>query len=98
MPTRRIAPDALPSTVKSLNYLNNIPAKIEGPVSPVRSRRSYSTRRGFVAECTADNIFAIWGDPRRPRHQGALRASPAARSSTSPGTRHPDARGGPHAL
>ena len=29
VPTRRIAPDALPSTVKSLNYLNNILAKIE---------------------------------------------------------------------
>jgi branched-chain amino acid aminotransferase len=58
VPTRRIAPGALPSTVKSLNYLNNILAKIEakqfGALEAIMLNE-----QGYVAECTADNVFIV---------------------------------------
>jgi len=58
VPTRRISPAALPPTVKSLNYLNNILAKIEarqfGALEAIMLNE-----QGYVAECTADNVFAV---------------------------------------
>jgi len=42
VPTRRVGPAALPPMVKSLNYLNNILAKIEAR-QPAPSKRSCST-------------------------------------------------------
>jgi branched-chain amino acid aminotransferase len=63
VPTRRIAPDALPPTVKSLNYLNNILAKIEARQAGALEAIMLNAQ-GYVAECTADNIFVV--------HQGEI--------------------------
>jgi branched-chain amino acid aminotransferase len=74
VPTRRIAPDALPSTVKSLNYLNNILAKIEAKQAGALEAIMLN-QQGYVAECTADNIFVIHkGEILTPAaSQGALK-------------------------
>jgi branched-chain amino acid aminotransferase len=74
VPTRRIAPDALPSTVKSLNYLNNILAKIEAKQAGALEAIMLN-QQGYVAECTADNIFVIHkGEIITPAaSQGALK-------------------------
>jgi branched-chain amino acid aminotransferase len=58
VPTRRISPDMLPPTIKSLNYLNNILAKIEARQAGALEAIMLNAQ-GYVAECTADNIFAI---------------------------------------
>ena len=58
VPTRRISPDMLPPTIKSLNYLNNILAKIEARQAGALEAIMLNSQ-GLVAECTADNIFAI---------------------------------------
>ena len=51
VPTRRINPTALPPTVKSLNYLNNILAKIEAQSLGYREAIMLNDQ-GYVAECT----------------------------------------------
>ena len=56
--TRRISPDMLPTTIKSLNYLNNILAKIEARQAGALEAIMLNAQ-GYVAECTADNIFAV---------------------------------------
>lgn len=56
--TRRNIPEALNPRVKSLNYLNNIMAKIEGAQRGVAEALMLNSQ-GFVAECTGDNIFVI---------------------------------------
>lgn len=56
--TRRIAPAALSPSIKSLNYLNNILAKIEAQNAGAGEGLMLN-EQGFVAECTGDNIFAI---------------------------------------
>ncbi len=58
VPSRRIAPDALPPTIKSLNYLNNILAKIEAKQAGALEAIMLNNQ-GLVAECTADNIFVV---------------------------------------
>jgi branched-chain amino acid aminotransferase len=58
VPTRRISPDMLPPTIKSLNYLNNILAKIEARQAGALEAIMLNAQ-GYVAECTADNIFAV---------------------------------------
>ena len=58
VPTRRINPAALPPTVKSLNYLNNILAKIEAQ-SLGYHEAIMMNDQGYVAECTGDNIFVM---------------------------------------
>ena len=72
VPTRRIGPAALPPTVKSLNYLNNILAKIEarqfGALEAIMLNE-----QGYVAECTADNLFIV--------HHGALVTPPASQGA-----------------
>jgi branched-chain amino acid aminotransferase len=74
VPTRRIGPAALPATVKSLNYLNNIMAKIEarqfGALEAIMLNE-----QGYVAECTADNVFIVHrGELITPSaSQGALK-------------------------
>ncbi|HTL69521.1 MAG TPA: branched-chain-amino-acid transaminase [Lacunisphaera sp.] len=57
--SRRISPDMLPPTVKSLNYLNNILAKIEAKQAGALEAIMLNSQ-GHVAECTADNIFAVY--------------------------------------
>lgn len=56
--TRRISPSALSPAVKSLNYLNNIMAKIEANQANAAEGLMLNDQ-GYLAECTADNIFVI---------------------------------------
>ncbi|QDT16344.1 branched-chain-amino-acid transaminase [Alienimonas californiensis] len=56
--TIRNHPAALPARVKSLNYLNNILAKIEGFAAGAGEVLMLN-HVGQVAECTGDNIFVI---------------------------------------
>ncbi|MEI6861082.1 MAG: branched-chain-amino-acid transaminase [Verrucomicrobiota bacterium] len=58
VPTRRIGPAALPPTVKSLNYLNNILGKIEARQAGALEAIMLNDQ-GHVAECTADNVFTV---------------------------------------
>lgn len=74
VPTRRISPAALPPTVKSLNYLNNILGKIEAKQFGALEAIMLNDQ-GYVAECTADNIFIVQkGEILTPAaSQGALK-------------------------
>lgn len=56
--TRRPPPGALTPTVKSLNYLNNVMAKIEA-ITAGCEEGVMLNEQGYVAECTGDNIFII---------------------------------------
>ena len=56
--TRRCSPAALSPAVKSLNYLNNIMAKIEANHAGADEGLMLN-EEGYVAECTGDNIFVI---------------------------------------
>ncbi len=56
--TVRISPAALSPRIKSLNYLNNILAKIEGKNAGCVEALMLNAK-GEVAECTADNIFLV---------------------------------------
>lgn len=56
--TRRPAPAALMPQVKSLNYLNNIMAKVEAIQAGVMEAVMLN-EQGYVAECTGDNLFLI---------------------------------------
>jgi branched-chain amino acid aminotransferase len=56
--TRRPAPAALMPQVKSLNYLNNIMAKIEA-IQANALEAIMLNEQGYVAECTGDNVFLI---------------------------------------
>ncbi|MDP2911226.1 MAG: branched-chain-amino-acid transaminase [Candidatus Omnitrophota bacterium] len=58
VPTPRNLPEALNPQIKSLNYLNNILAKIEALNSGYEEALMF-TAHGCVAECTGDNIFII---------------------------------------
>jgi branched-chain amino acid aminotransferase len=58
--TIRNHPNALSARVKSLNYLNNILAKIEG-VDAGCPEALMLNHKGEVAECTGDNIFVVHG-------------------------------------
>jgi branched-chain amino acid aminotransferase len=74
VPTRRIGHAALPPTVKSLNYLNNILGKIEARQAGALEAIMLNDQ-GYVAECTADNVFVIHkGELLTPSgSQGALK-------------------------
>ncbi len=56
VPTVRNLPEALNPQIKSLNYLNNILAKIEA-VNAGSDEAIMLDSLGYVAECTGDNIF-----------------------------------------
>ncbi len=58
VPTQRVSPAAVSPAIKSLNYLNNILAKIEGNLYGAQESIMLN-QQGYVAECTADNIFVI---------------------------------------
>ena len=58
VPTVRNLPEALNPQLKSLNYLNNILAKIEANNSGFNEAIMLDAQ-GYVAECTGDNIFII---------------------------------------
>ncbi|MCX6974971.1 MAG: aminotransferase class IV, partial [Verrucomicrobia bacterium] len=56
--TRRIPHGALSPMVKSLNYLNNVMAKIEAQHAGAGEGLMLN-EQGFVSECTGDNIFTV---------------------------------------
>lgn len=56
--TRRSPAWALDPRIKSLNYLNNILAKIEAQQAGAMEAVMLNAE-GYVAECTADNIFVV---------------------------------------
>ena len=58
VPTVRNVPEALNPQIKSLNYLNNILAKIEA-VNAGYDEAIMLDHLGYVAECTGDNIFIV---------------------------------------
>lgn len=73
VPTMRNLPETLNPAIKSLNYLNNIMAKIEcttaGCVEAIMLNKD-----GYVLECTGDNIFIVKNDVllTPPTYIGAL--------------------------
>src|SRR5437016_12936455 len=56
--TRRTGAAALNPAVKSLNYLNNVMARIEANLAGADEALMLN-EAGNVAECTADNVFII---------------------------------------
>ena len=58
VPTVRNHPEALNPQLKSLNYLNNILAKIEATNAGVDEAILLNSH-GYVAECTGENIFYV---------------------------------------
>ena len=58
--TMRNHPAALNPRVKSLNYLNNILARIEGVLAGCEETLVLN-HKGEVAECSADNVFMVKG-------------------------------------
>ncbi len=60
VPTTRNHPNAVNPAIKSLNYLNNILAKIEA-INAGCIEAIMLNAEGFVAECTGDNIFMMKG-------------------------------------
>jgi len=71
--TTRNLHSALNPAIKSLNYLNNILAKIEANNAGVEEAIMLNSE-GYVAECTADNIFLVKGNDllTPPLSAGAL--------------------------
>ena len=74
VPTPRNLPEALNPQIKSLNYLNNILAKIEAGNSGYEEAIMLDSM-GYVAECTGDNIFIVKGGQlyTPPQCMGTLR-------------------------
>ncbi len=56
--SRRIPSDSLDPKIKSLNYLNNVLAKLEA-IQAGCLEAIMLNKEGYVAECTGDNIFYI---------------------------------------
>ena len=74
VPTVRNLPEALNPQIKSLNYLNNILAKMEAINSGFPEAIMLDSL-GYVAECTGDNIFIVKKDSlyTPPQCMGTLR-------------------------
>ena len=58
---RRNAPDALSPAIKSLNYLNNVLARIEANDRGA-DEALLLDHQGYVAEATVDNVFIVAND------------------------------------
>lgn len=56
--TRKNPPDCLSPRIKSMNYLNNILAKIEA-IGAGLSESLMLDKNGFLTECTSENIFLV---------------------------------------
>jgi branched-chain amino acid aminotransferase len=71
--TQRTNPAAVNPSIKSLNYLNNILAKIEA-LNAGAIEAILLNSQGHVAECTGDNIFMVRGGKLAtpPTSAGAL--------------------------
>ncbi len=74
VPTTRNLSEALNPQIKSLNYLNNIMAKIEA-VNAGYDEAIMMNSLGFVSECTGDNIFIVKRNQlfTTPQYMGTLR-------------------------
>lgn len=74
VPTVRNLPEALNPQIKSLNYLNNILAKIEAGNAGCDEAIMLDSL-GYVAECTGDNIFVVKNNQlyTPPQCMGTLR-------------------------
>ena len=72
VPTVRNHPEAINPQLKSLNYLNNIMAKIEANNAGVPEAIMLDGS-GYVAECTGDNIFMVKNGMLKTPQQGRLR-------------------------
>lgn len=72
--TQRSVPEVLNPQIKSLNYLNNILAKIEAITAGYEEAIMLSPS-GYVTECTGENIFIVRGKALRtpPPYIGVLR-------------------------
>ncbi len=73
VPTTRNLHSALNPAIKSLNYLNNILAKIEANNAGCEEAIMLNSG-GYVAECTGDNLFLVKGNDllTPPLSAGAL--------------------------
>ena len=73
VPTVRNLHSALNPAIKSLNYLNNILAKIEANNAGVEEAIMLNAE-GYVSECTGDNLFLVKGNDllTPPLSAGAL--------------------------
>jgi branched-chain amino acid aminotransferase len=60
VPTTRNLHNAVNPAIKSLNYLNNVLAKIEANNAGVEEAIMLNAM-GYVAECTGDNLFIVKG-------------------------------------
>jgi branched-chain amino acid aminotransferase len=58
VPTTRMLVNSVNPAIKSLNYLNNILARIEANNAGVEEAVMLNSD-GFVAECTGDNVFLV---------------------------------------
>src|SRR3989338_4097453 len=72
--TQRNVPEALNPQIKSLNYLNNILAKIEA-INAGYEEAIMLSPSGYVTECTGENIFIVTGKQllTPPPYIGVLR-------------------------
>lgn len=68
--TVRNSPEAVNPRIKSLNYLNNILAKIEAINSGVEEALMLNSQ-GYVAEATGDNVFFVKGNTLATPHPTA---------------------------
>ncbi len=66
--TQRNVPEALNPQIKSLNYLNNILAKIEA-INAGYEEAIMLSHSGYVTECTGENIFLV----SATKHGGSAR-------------------------
>jgi branched-chain amino acid aminotransferase len=73
VPTVRNLHSALNPAIKSLNYLNNILAKIEANNAGCEEAIMLNAE-GFVSECTGDNVFIVKANELQtpPLYAGAL--------------------------
>jgi len=71
--TRQVPSACVDPRIKSLNYLKNVLARLEAHAAGAAEALLLNVD-GFVAECTADNVFAVRGGTIRtpPASEGAL--------------------------
>ncbi|HEY2387043.1 MAG TPA: branched-chain-amino-acid transaminase [Candidatus Binatia bacterium] len=71
--TRQVPSACVDPRIKSLNYLKNVLARLEAHAAGAAEALMLNVE-GFVAECSADNVFAVRGDTVRtpPSSEGAL--------------------------
>ena len=91
--TQRNVPEALNPQIKSLNYLNNILAKIEAITAGYEEAIMLSPS-GYVTECTGENIFFVKGKQliTPPPYIGVLRGITRQTVMTLGARQHLDVR------